>query len=184
VATGCRGDDPGAGQQQPPQDSPRLVFNRSIGDVELNATRAAVERRYGPPARDDVRLDYFPVGTPYGGQKLERAVYRIHNGVLQVQYVDGRVKTVETTSPYYRTAGRIGVGTHLPRDRCIRLDEIGGVGPRGCKQTWRDFNFDGDCLDAWLSPVAARAMTILYMHLGRRIERVQIGDLDVILPCF
>jgi hypothetical protein len=184
AATGCSRDDGVAERQQQQPDSPRLVFDKSIGDVTLNMARAAVERRYGEPAREEALADYFPFGTQYHGQKLERAVYRLHDGVLQVQYVAGRVKTIETTSTYYRTASRIGVGTRLPRDRCIRLDEVGYVGPRGCKDTWRGFRFDGECLDAWLSPLGAETMTLLQMHTGREIERVLIGDPSVILPCF
>jgi hypothetical protein len=186
AATGCSGDERAADRQQEPPDSQLLVFNRSIGDVALNMPRDTVERRYGKPAREDVFTDYFPFGTEYYGQELERVLYRLHDGTLQVQYVVGRVKTVETTSAYYRTANRIGVGTHLPRDRCMRLDEIGHIGPRGCKSTWRGFSFDGDCLDAWLSPIRATSMTmtLLQMHRGRRIERVLIGDPNVILPCF
>lgn len=165
-------------------DSPRLVINRSIGDVHLNMARADVERRYGKPARANVLRDYFPVGTRYHGKRLIRAVYRLHGGLLQVDYVDRKVKTITTTSTYYRSASRIGVGGHLPRDRCMRLDEIGHTGPRGCKNTWHGFNFDGECLDAWLTSSRAKAMTVLYMHRGRRIETVRIGDPDVILPCF
>ena len=146
--------------------------------------RAEVERRYGEPARADTLRDYFPVGTRYHGTRLIRAVYRLHAGVLQVDYVEGKVKTIETTSTYYRSVTRIGVGAHLPRDRCMRLDEIGHTGPRGCMNIWRGFNFDGECLDAWLSSTRAKTMTVLYMHRGRRIETVQIGDPNVILPCF
>jgi hypothetical protein len=184
VATGCKHDERGAERQRPVSDAPRLVFGTSIGDVELNMARAAVERRYGKPARAVVFADYFPFGTRYYGETLERVTYRLHDGTLEVEYVAGRVKTVETTSTYYRTANGVGVGTHLPGDRCIRLDEAGGVGPPGCKPIWRGFSFDGDCLDAWLTPTTNEAMTLLQMRRGRRIERVQIGDPDVILPCF
>jgi hypothetical protein len=182
---GCSGGERVASQQKPAQDSPRLVINSSIGDVHLNTTRAEVERRYGNPARANVLRDYFPVGTRYHGKELIRSVYRVHGGVLQVDYVDGRVKTIETTSAYYRGTSHIGVGAHLPRDRCVRLDEIGHTGPRGCKNTWRGFKFDGECLDAWLTSMrATKAMTLLSMHRDRRIETVRIGDPDVILPCF
>ena len=59
-------------------------------------------------------------------------------------------------------------GAHVPRDRCI----------------WRGFDFDGECLDAWLTSIRPKTMSLLYMHRGRRIEAVRIGDPDVILPCF
>lgn len=146
--------------------------------------RLTVERRYGEPDRVNVLQDYFPGGTRYHGKPLTRVFYRIHGGLLRVGLVDDRVRTVETTSSYDRTATGTGVGTRLPADRCLRLDEAGGVGPSGCKSTWRGFTFDGDCLDAWLSSGRGRTMTLLQMHLGRRIERIEVGDIDVILPCF
>jgi hypothetical protein len=113
-----------------------------------------------------------------------RAVYRPHGGVLKVAYVDGDVKTIETTSARYRTASGMGVGAPLPNDRCMRLDQIGDTGPPGCRNTSRGFNFNGECLDACLTSTSGNAMTVLYMQRGRRIETVRIGDPDVILPCF
>lgn len=145
--------------------------------------RLAVERRYGRAARHRVLRDYFPVGTRYEGERLVRAVYHLHGGTLEVGYVKSKVKTIATTSAYYRTAGGVGVGARVPRDRCTRLDDVGRVGPARCKNSWRGFSFNGDCLDAWFDEGRA-TMTLLYMHQGRRIMRVQIGDPDVILPCF
>ena len=184
LLTGCGGGERTAGPQKRAQDSPRVVLDRSIGDVRLNMARTEVERRYGIPARVTVFRHYFPVGTRYNGRELVRVLYQAHDGVLRVEHVDGKAKTIETTSSYYRTASHVGVGATLPRDRCARLEESGGIGPRGCKSTWRGFSFDGDCLDAWVGQTSARTMTILYVHVGRRIERLQVGDRDVILPCF
>jgi hypothetical protein len=185
ASTGCSGGERAAARQRQVHDSPRLVLNRSIGDIRLNTTRGDVERLYGKPTREKVLRDYyFPVGTRYHGKKLIQAVYRPHGGVLKVAYVGGDVKMIETTSARYRTASGISAGAHLPNDRCMRLDEIGHIGPRGCRNTWRGFNFDGECLDAWLTSTRAKAMTILYMQRGRRIETVRVGDPDVILPCF
>ena len=181
---GCLGNEEAGQPENPAPDPPRLVINRSIGDVHLRMARAVVERRYGNPAQVRVFRAYFPVGTKYERKKLIRAVYRVHRGILQVDYVDEEVKSVKTTSTYYRSASDAGVGAHLPRDRCMRLDETGHVGPPGCKTTWRGFTFDGECLDAWLTSMKANAMTLLYMHRGRRIETVEIGDPEAILPCF
>jgi len=146
--------------------------------------RVEVERRYGKPARDKVVSGTLPVGTRYHGETLVRAVYRVHGGILEVEYVNRDVKSVRTTSAYYRTADGIGPAAHLPRDLCIRLDEVGHVGPPACRNAWRGFDFDGECLDAWLASHRARAMTVLYVHRGRRIESVRIGDPAVILPSF
>src|SRR6266542_925438 len=114
----------------------------------------------------------------------DAAVEPIDGGVLEAEYVGDNVKTIRRTSAYYRTVSGIGVGAHVPRDRCVRMNDTGEVGPRGCKNTWLSFDFDGECLDAWLTSMGARTMTLLFMHRGRRIEAVRIGDPDVILPCF
>ena len=165
-------------------DSHALIFNRSIGDVRLEMSRVAVERRYGKATRQKPFSDYFPVGTAYHGKKLVRVTYRLHRGELTLDYVRDRVKTISTTSAYYRSADGIGAGIRVPGDRCMRLDEIGHVGPRGCKSTWRAFRFDGEYLDAWTTTMRAKTITLLHMHRGRRIEEVRIGDADVILPYF
>ena len=86
---------------------------------------------------------YFPVGVKYHGKVLVRTTYRIHRGKLIVSYVDGRVKMVETTSRYYRTASGVGVGTRIPRGPC-HLDQVGG-----CQYRWRSFTYD-ECGGAWL----------------------------------
>jgi hypothetical protein len=184
AGTGCAAAERAATHGSAVHDSNRLVLDRSIGDVRLNMPRADAERRYGPPARKRVLLDYFPVGTRYEGKRLVRATYRIHGGALTLEYVDGKVKTISTTTPYYRTRGGIHAGARLPRTLCVRLDETGYVGPHGSKNTWRRFRFDGECLDAWLTSMRTKAMTLLYMHRSRRIQLVQVGDPDVILPCF
>jgi hypothetical protein len=147
-------------------------------------SRLTVERRYGNPSRQKTFDNYFPVGTAYHGKTLIRVTYRLHRGELTIDYVEDRVKTIWTTSAYYRTADGVGAGLRVPQDRCMRLDEIGHIGPRGCKSTWRVFSFDGECLDAWTTTTRGNAMTLLYTRQGRRIEQVQIGDPAVILPCF
>jgi len=184
VGPGCSGGDATDSRQTRGQDTPRLVIDTSIGAVRLNMTRTEVEERYGEPSRVNVLPDYFPVGTRYEGKKLTRALYSVHAGALRVDYVAERVKVIETSSRYYRSASGVGVAALVPSDRCVRLDEVGYIGPPGCKNTWRGFHFEGECLDAWLTSTRDTAMTMLIMHRGRRIERVRIGDPDVILPCF
>jgi hypothetical protein len=184
VGAACSGTEGNDSRRTRVQDSPRLVINTSIGYVRLNMLRAEVDERYGEPSRVNVFAEYFPVGTRYEGKTLTRAIYNVHAGALRVDYVAEKVKVIETSSRFYRAASGIGVGTLIPSDRCMRLDEVGYVGPTGCKNTWRGFHFDGECLDAWLTSTLEPAMTMLIMRRGRRIERVRIGDPDVILPCF
>ena len=123
-------------------------------------------------------------GYAVRGEEAVRALYSVRAGVLRVDYVADKVKVIETSSSYHRGESGIGVGARVPSDRCVRLDEVGHIGPPGCKNTWRGFHFDGECLDAWLTSTRDTAMTLLIMHRSRRIERVRIGDPDVILPCF
>jgi hypothetical protein len=183
VGPGCSGGEGTDSRQTRGQDTPRLVIDTSIGAVRLNMTRTEVEERYGEPSRVNVLPDYFLVGTRYEGKKLTRALYSVDAGALRVDYVAERVKVIETSSRYYRSAAGVGVGALVPSDRCVRLDDVGYIGPTGCKNTWRGFHFEGERLDAWLTS-SDTAMTMLIVHRGRRIERVRIGDPDVILPCF
>jgi hypothetical protein len=184
VGASCSGGEATDPPQTRRQDPPHLVIDKSIGAVRLNMTPIEVEERYGEPSRVDVMPEYFPVGTRYEGKKLTRALYSVHAGALRVDYVANKVKVIETSSRYYRSASGIGVGALVPSDRCVRLDEVGHIGPPGCKNTWRGFRFESECLNAWLTSTRDTAMTMLIMHRGRRIEKVRIGDPDVILPCF
>lgn len=166
----------------PEDDAPLIVLNKSIGYVRLVMSRQEVESFYGAPAQRQVSRRYFPPGTHYYRRPLVHATYRLHRGILRIGYVDGRVKTIQTTSRYYRTKRGIGVGTRLPLNRCRRLDWLGRIGPSGCKARWGSFVFDGACADAWLGGTR-RALTILFANRGQ-IESVLIGDPDVILYCF
>ena len=155
-------------------DRPSIVFNTSIGHARLGMARSDVIDAYGAGRTERLR-GYFPVGTRFHGKVLVRTTYRVHRGTLIVSYVDGRVKMVETTSRYYRTASGVGVGTKIPRGPCHR-DQYGG-----CQYRWRTFEYD-ECGGAWLGGTR-RVTTILYVRKGS-VYRVQLGDDDVVLYCF
>jgi hypothetical protein len=155
-------------------DRPSIVFNTSIGNARLGMSRNDVVGTYGIGRSEHFR-HYFPVGVKYHGKVLVRTTYRIHRGKLIVSYVDGRVKMVETTSRYYRTASGVGVGTRIPRGPCHR-DGYGG-----CQYRWRSFMYD-ECGRAWLGGTRRRT-TVLYVRRSR-VYRVQLGEDDVVLYCF
>jgi hypothetical protein len=48
---------------------------------------------------------------------------------------------------------------------------------------WGDFEWEGDCGDAWLAG-NRRVLTVLFTGRGRRITAVLTGDPDVVLYCF
>ncbi len=74
----------------PAEESPRIVFGGSIGDVRLGMHRLTVERRYGEPDGVNVLQDYFPGGTRYHGKPLIRVFYRIHGGGASPRRTRGR----------------------------------------------------------------------------------------------
>jgi prepilin-type processing-associated H-X9-DG protein len=155
-------------------DTPSIVFNASIGDVRLGIPRSQVVETYGAGKTERLR-GYFPVGVRYHGKVLVRTTYWVHGGKLIVSYVDGRVKMIETTSRYYRSASGVGVGTRIPLGPC-HYDKSGG-----CQHRWRSFEYD-ECGGAWLGGTR-RVTTVLYVRKSR-VYRVQIGDVDVVLYCF
>ena len=85
-------------------DSPMIVVDQSIGGVSIGMTQAEVEALLGAPVST---LDI----TLRGGGTGLLARYAEHGGLLLVEYADGRVISVETNSPFYRTSGHIGPGT-------------------------------------------------------------------------
>ena len=159
-------------------DPPRIVFNKSVGDVRLGMSRDEVEYLYGDTNQGDLEIlnHYFPQGTKYFGKPLYRMTYPLHGGKLVVSYVGDRVKVVETTSRYYRTARNIGVGTRIPLGPRHKLK--GG----GYEYRWNSFVWEGECGKAWLGGTRT-VSTDLYMKRGR-ITVVEIGDPNVILYCF
>src|SRR6266542_2478794 len=94
AATGCGEGNRASAPKRAAQDSPRLVFNRSIGDVRVNMSRADVELRYGRPARTHVIHSLLPVGKSYQGKRQVRGGYRHHPGVIETDYLGANVKTL------------------------------------------------------------------------------------------
>jgi hypothetical protein len=168
----------GQAEARPSFDRSSVVFNTSIGEIELGMTRDQVEYLYGDT--NDGRLElldtYFPKGTKYAGKTLYRMTYRLHGGTLRVSYVDGRVKVISTTSSYYRTRSGVRVGKRIPLGACHR-NRYGS-----CDYRWTDFWFEPDCGKAWLGGTR-RVSTILYTRHAR-VTAIEIGDPDVIHYCF
>jgi hypothetical protein len=90
-----------------PHDLPLIVWSRSIGDVRLGMTSAAVKRKYGSPRKSQNR-----------GSGEVFATYVVHRGAsLWVTYLQRRVVSIETTSPYYVTE------TSAPQD-AVHVDSL------------------------------------------------------------
>jgi hypothetical protein len=87
----------------------RIVVDRSIGPVSIGDARRRVVRLLGPPETAlAVRSTAREPGT--------LARYRSHGADLQIVYdANGRVASIETYSPRYRTSTGIGAGVPLAR---------------------------------------------------------------------
>lgn len=135
-------------------DPPKVLVGRSIGAVRLGMTEAAVTAGYGVPKRT--------TRWRLGGRAGPIAEY----GSLLVFVDAGRVVAVETTSPRYRLAGAVGVGTITPRR------------PNEFSFSWRGFRYDA-CNAAYRRR-AYGAVTELVLPAGattgRRIVAIAIAD--------
>ena len=130
-------------------DSPRVLVGRSIGDIRLGMSDAAVTAAYGTPARTTQwRLP---------GRSGPVALYRVAGGNVLVHLDAGRVVAIETTSPRYRLSGGAGVGTITPR----RADEL--------TFAWRGFRYDA-CSGTYQRR-AYGAVTELVLQFGSRTGR-------------
>ena len=139
-------------------DSSRVLVGRSIGDIRLGMSDAAVTAAYGTPARTTRwRLP---------GRSGPAAIYRAPGGSLLVHLDAGRVVAIETTSPRYRLSGEVGVGTITPR----RTDELAF--------SWRGFRYDA-CSGTYQRR-AYGAVTELVLQFGartgRRIVAIAMAD--------
>ena len=79
-----------------PSPQPLLVPWRGIGDIVLGAPKARVLREYG--TQPDI--GYYSAG-----------------GRVQVGFDRGRVSSIWSSTPYYRTNGGFGVGSRIPPGR-------------------------------------------------------------------
>jgi hypothetical protein len=141
-----------------PADAPTVLVGRSIGLVRLGMTEAALTSAYGEPAgRTQWRL---------GARSGPIARFRATGGTLLAYMDAGRVVAVETTSPRYRLAGAVGVGTITPHR------------PNEFSFSWRGFRYDA-CNGAYRRR-AYGAITELVLPVGsmtgRRIVSVAIAD--------
>lgn len=144
-------------------DSPRVIVGRSLGDVRLGMSDAAVTAAYGTPARTTRwRLP---------GRSGPVAIYRVPGGNLVVHLDAGRVAAIETTSPRYRLSGGVGVGTITPH----RTDEL--------TFAWRGFRYDA-CSGTYQRR-AYGAVTELALQFGprtgRRIVAIAMADVAHLL---
>jgi len=86
-------------------DPALLVPWRRIGDIELGAPKARIDREYGP----------YHVIQRYG-DRIEGSYAGYSNGgTILVTYYGGRVGEIGFDTPYYRTASGFGVRSRMPR---------------------------------------------------------------------
>jgi hypothetical protein len=129
-----------------PVDPGTIVPGSSIGGVRLGMTEQQVLDAYGAPGQR--RVASRAKGARTG------ADYQLHGGLLQVSYLDGRVVSISTTSPYYKGAGGLAVG--------------GLVGRTGA---WRGFRQCGGVL---VQPAPSGAETQLVLTAARRVAAIRV----------
>jgi hypothetical protein len=99
-------------------DPPTIVPGLAIGGVRLGMTEQQVADAYG-------------AATGRGASSARKrarvgANYELHGGLLQVVYLEGRVVSISTTSPYYRTPSGLAVGLRPTRASLRGFRSCGG----------------------------------------------------------
>jgi len=110
----------GGGQEQTPPVT--LTLDRSVGGVSLGESEADVVKQYGKPqASLDITLG--------GGLTGKTVRYRIHGAPFLITYDQhGRVVSLQTYSPFFRTAGNLGPGAALGS-----VQQLKGFHPETCE---------------------------------------------------
>jgi hypothetical protein len=165
-----------------PLDPPTIVALESIGSARLGSTRTEIDHVYRTPVKIERLSHFFPPGTKYFGRVRVDATYRVRGGTLRVTYVDNRAKALETTSPRYRLADGIHVGTRVITRRCGKFGDC-----------WRGYAYD-DCtslmiklhgrVDSYLGFAASGVDYRVLMRHGYRIGSIGFGDPNALLLCF
>jgi hypothetical protein len=104
------------------QPAATLAFNHSIGGVTIGMNEQSVEKSLGPPA-GTVKV------TLGGGLTGSSVRYTVHGAPLLITYnSSGKVVSIESYSPYFKTIGGIGPGSPISLVRALR-----GFGPDYCE---------------------------------------------------
>ena len=139
-------------------DPPQVLVGRSVGNVRLGMTEAAVIAAYGTPTRT--------TRWRLAGRSGPVAIHRSPGRNLLVYLDAERVVAIETTSARYRLAAAVGVGTITPPR------------PNELTFSWRGFRYDA-CSGAYRRS-AYGAVTELVLpfgaRTGRRIVAIAMAD--------
>ena len=165
------------------RDPVRIVPFQAIGAARIGMKRAPVGRAYGSAVKIERSRRWFPAGTRYYGEVLERRTYRAAGGTLTAWFVRDRVKVLATTSPRYRLPDGSHVGSRIPLRRCP-----GGGATSAC---WHRYGYD-DCTGLLIDsqrPTATSYIAIarpagLVRYRPYAVTRIGFGEDDVILLCF
>lgn len=102
---GTSGSPSGEGAT-PKDDPPTFVPGESIGGIAIGMTEEDVRENYGEPSESGSWAGLAKTGTS--------ATYSLHGATLDVSYYAGKVVSVSTGSPYYRSDQGIAVDTLAP----------------------------------------------------------------------
>ena len=104
-------------------DPSLLVPWNRVGDIALGAAKVRIEGEYGRAQHDG----------------LGNLFYRLHGNKIFITYGDrfygdaGRIRSIDFTTPYYRTTTGFGVGSRIPLGPCHRTR----ADP--CEHRWHGF---------------------------------------------
>lgn len=98
----------GAGLAAAAGDPPAILVNQGIGNARMGESQVQLALDYG-----SFCLHGCPGKLTIGELGMTTVTYREAGGVLRAALLSNRVAVLATTSPRYRIAGRVGVGSKL-----------------------------------------------------------------------
>lgn len=148
----------GPASASPLTDPPRIVGWHLIGNAGIGMSRERINYAYG-----------FGDNPPVAGMSPVVS-YRLHGGWLKVAYASGRVTSLATTSPYYRTKDGAGAGTRIPLGPCHRTKA------NPCERRWRGFVLGLDLGFWWIRRVSwsGRKLTVCLNVERGIVKEIQI----------
>jgi hypothetical protein len=93
-------------------DTPTLLVNQGIGAARMGESQVQLALDYG-----SFCFHGCPGRVTIGEHGLTTVSYRVAGGELVIVLRFNRVAVLRTSSPRYRTAGGLGVGTKIPATR-------------------------------------------------------------------
>jgi hypothetical protein len=164
-ATASAADDthPTLAQAGAADDPPVLVPWKKIGDIGLGISKGRVQYQYGTMGHGFHYKQSWK-GNSYCAGWCLQGYYVLHGGRVYITFYGGRVGEISFSTPYYRTASDLGVGSTIPLGPCHR------TASHVCEHRWNGFVYQGEGKypNTWIKrQPSGRGYTMIEMSHGK-----------------